>query len=140
MRIKALFIIPLACGLLLCSGPLFAHHGASAYDNSTMTKLTGTVTDFQFIQPHPLIFLDVKDANGNVQKWFVEMTAPNHLVHFGWNGHKLHPGDQITVTGHAAKNGNKTLNLSKIYNADGQEIPLGAAPAPPADSKAPSSY
>ena len=129
MRIKALLTVILVCDFLVGTGPLFAHHGASAYDNSTMTKLTGTVTDFQFIQPHPLIFLDVKDASGNVQKWFVEMTAPNHLVHFGWNGHKLHPGDQITVTGHAAKNGNKTLNLSKIYNADGKEIPLGAPAA-----------
>jgi Family of unknown function (DUF6152) len=74
--------------------------------------------------------------NGNVQKWFIEMTAPNHLVHFGWNGHKLHAGDEITVTDHAAKNGNKTLNLSKIYAANGQEIPLGA---PPADAKTQSS-
>jgi tRNA(Ile2) C34 agmatinyltransferase TiaS len=137
MRIKIFGALVIALGLLVSSGPLFAHHGASAYDNSTMTTLKGTVTDFQFIQPHPLIFLDVKDANGNVQKWFVEMTAPNHLVHFGWNGHKLHPGDEITVMGHVAKNGNKTLNLSKIYAADGQQIPLGA---PPADSKAPSSY
>jgi tRNA(Ile2) C34 agmatinyltransferase TiaS len=136
MSMKTLAVAVVAVGLLLSSGPLLAHHGASAYDNSTMTKLSGTVTDFQFIQPHPLIFLDVKDANGNVQKWFVEMTAPNHLVHYGWNGHKLHPGDEITVTGHVARNGNKTLNLSKIYRADGQEIPLGA---PPADAKTQSS-
>ena len=138
MRRKILAATAVTVGLLLSSVPLFAHHGASAYDNSTLTTLKGTVTDFQFIQPHPLIFLDVKDTNGSVQKWFIEMTAPNHLVHYGWNGHKLHPGDEITVAGHAAKNGNKTLNLSKIYAANGQEIPLGA---PPADSKAqPSSY
>jgi hypothetical protein len=136
---KMITVTAIALGLLVCSGSLFAHHGASAYDNTTLTTLKGTVTDFQFIQPHPLIFLDVKDASGNVQKYFVEMTAPNHLVHFGWNGHKLHPGDQITVTGHLAKNGNKTLNLSKIYAANGQEIPLGAAAAP-AGSNAPSSY
>jgi tRNA(Ile2) C34 agmatinyltransferase TiaS len=132
MRIRILTALVIASGLAFGAAPLFAHHGASAYDNSTMTTLKGTVTDFQFIQPHPLIFLDVKDASGNVQKWFVEMTAPNHLVHYGWNGHKLHPGDEITVVGHLAKNGNKTLNLSKIYAANGQEIPLGA---PPPDNK-----
>ena len=58
MSMKTLAVAVVAVGLLMTSGPLFAHHGASAYDNSAMTKLTGTVTDFQFIQPHPLIFLD----------------------------------------------------------------------------------
>jgi hypothetical protein len=95
-----------------------------------MTELTGTVTQFQFIQPHPLISLDAKDASGNVEKWSVEMTAPNHLVHYGWNSHKIHPGDVIKVTGHASKNGKKVLNLSKIYDANGKEIPLGAPAAP----------
>jgi hypothetical protein len=115
---------------LMVAGPVFAHHGSSAYDNSTLTTLTGTITDFQFIQPHPLIFLEVKDASGNVTKWFVEMTAPNHLVHYGWNGHKLHAGQVIKVSGHAAKNGNKVLNLNKIYDADGNLIPLGPPPPP----------
>ena len=107
------------------SVPVLAHHGAAAYDTSKMTTLTGTITDFQFIQPHPLIFLDVKGANGNVTKWFVEMTAPNHLVHYGWSGRKLHPGQVIKVEGNAAKNGNKVLNLRHIFDSDGKEIPLG---------------
>ena len=119
-------LLPLAL-LVLCAS-VFGHHGASAYDNSTLTTLTGTITDFQFIQPHPLIFLDVKDAGGTVTKWYVEMTAPNHLVHYGWNGHKLHAGQMIKVTGHVAKNGTKVLNLRQIYDADGKEIPLGPPP------------
>lgn len=117
-----LLLAPVAFAL---SAPVLAHHGAAAYDTSKLTTLTGTITEFQFIQPHPLIFLDVKDANGNVAKWFVEMTAPNHLVHYGWSGRKLHPGQVIKVQGNAAKNGNKVLNLRHIFDADGKEIPLG---------------
>jgi hypothetical protein len=94
-----------------------------------MVTLNGTVTDFKFIQPHPLIYLDAKDESGNVQQWFVEMTAPNHLVHYGWNSHKIHVGDVIKVMGHASKNGTKVLNLSKIYDASGKEIPLGPPPS-----------
>ena len=116
--------------LFALSVPVSAHHGGSAYDNSTLTTLTGTITDFQFIQPHPLIYLDVKDDNGNVTKWYVEMTAPNHLVHYGWNGRKLHAGQVIKVSGQAAKNGTKVLNLRHIYDADGTEIPLGPPPQP----------
>jgi hypothetical protein len=127
-----LLLTPFGCALALLafSVPVFAHHGASAYDNSTLTTLSGTITDFQFIQPHPLIYLDVKDSEGKVTKWFVEMTAPNHLVHYGWNGHKLHAGQAIKVTGHIAKNGTKVLNLRQIFGADGKEIPLGAPPPP----------
>jgi uncharacterized protein DUF6152 len=123
-------LLLVASALLAISAPALAHHGASAYDNSTLTTLSGTITDFQFIQPHPLIFLDVKDANGTVTKWYVEMTAPNHLVHYGWNGHKLHAGQTIKVTGHVAKNGTKVLNLRQIFDADGKEIPLGPPPQP----------
>jgi len=124
----ALIILSLA--LFAPAVPVSAHHGASAYDNSALTTLSGTITDFQFIQPHPLIFLDVKDANGNITKWFVEMTAPNHLIHYGWSGHKLHAGQMIKVSGQAAKNGTKVLNLRHIYDADGKEIPLGPPPPP----------
>lgn len=130
MRHKILPVLGLTIGLLMISAPLLAHHGGAAYDNTKVVTLKGTVTDFQFIQPHPLIALDVKDDQGNVTKWSVEMTAPNHLVHYGWNGHKLKPGDEIVVSGSAAKNGLKVLNLHKIAFADGQVIPLGPPPEP----------
>lgn len=125
---RALLVLPIAAFTL--SAPVWAHHGGAAYDTSRLTTLTGTITDFQFIQPHPLIFLDVKDAGGNVTKWFVEMTAPNHLVHYGWSGHKLHSGQVIKVEGNAAKNGIKVLNLRHIFDSDGKEIPLGPPPQP----------
>jgi uncharacterized protein DUF6152 len=116
--------------LFLLSVPMFAHHGGAAYDSSHPLTLKGAVTEFLFIQPHPLISLDVKDDQGNIVKWSVEMTAPNHLVHFGWSGKKLKPGDEITVTGLPAKNGLKVLNLRKISWANGEMIPLGPPPEP----------
>jgi hypothetical protein len=116
--------------LLLFSGSAVAHHGGSAYDAGHPLTVTGTVKEFQFIQPHPLITLEVKDDQGAVTEWSVEMTAPNHLVHYGWNGHKLKPGDQITVVGLPSKNGLKVLNLRKISWANGEVIPLGPPPEP----------
>jgi hypothetical protein len=119
-----------AASLFVFSGHAFAHHGGSAYDTSHPLTVTGTVKEFQFIQPHPLITLEVKDDQGAVTEWSVEMTAPNHLVHYGWNGHKLKPGDQITVVGLPSKNGLKVLNLRKISWANGEVIPLGPPPEP----------
>jgi hypothetical protein len=130
MRPKVLAALFLGIGLMLAASPMLAHHGGSAYDNSKMVTLTGTVTSFDFIQPHPIIGLDVKDESGKAVNWSIEMTSPNHLVRYGWNGHKLKPGDQIIVAGAAAKNGLKVLNLRKISWATGEVIPLGPPPEP----------
>jgi hypothetical protein len=129
MRHKGLALFSLAVGLLLLSRPMLAHHGSSAYDLSKEVTLTGKVSDFEFIQPHPIISLDVKDGS-SVVKWSIEMTSPNHLVRYGWNGHKLKPGDGVMVTGNVAKNGLKVLNLRKIAWSNGEEIPLGPPPEP----------
>ena len=50
---KYSFVLVLSLALVAFSAPVLAHHGASAYDNSTLTTLSGIITDFQFIQPHP---------------------------------------------------------------------------------------
>ncbi len=128
---KALLTIGFAgvCAFLF-SGPAFAHHGGAAYDSNHPMTLTGTVKAFQFIQPHPLITLEVKDSQGKTVEWSVEMTAPNHLVRYGWNGKRLKPGDEITVTGLPSKNGLKVLNLRKISYTNGEQIPLGPPPEP----------
>ena len=126
----------LVTGLCLCvclfllAGPTFAHHGGGAYDNANPLTLSGTVKEFHFIQPHPLISLEVKDDKGSVVEWSIEMTAPNHLVRYGWNGKRLKPGDEITVTGSPARNGLKVLNLRKISYTNGEVIPLGPPPEP----------
>ena len=116
--------------VLFFSVALFAHHGGGAYDAARPLTLTGTVKEFLFIQPHPLITLEAKDDQGVVTEWSVEMTAPNHLVRYGWNGKKLKPGDQIIVVGLPSKNGLKVLNLRKISWANGDVIPLGPPPEP----------
>ena len=130
MKLGLLAIVFAAACLLVCPKSEYAHHGGSAYDAAHPLTVTGTVKDFQFIQPHPLITLEVKDEQGAVTEWSVEMTAPNHLVHYGWNGKKLKPGDQITVVGLPSKNGLKVLNLRKISWANGEVIPLGPPPEP----------
>ena len=130
MRNALLAAIFVAVCLLLYSGPALAHHGGGAYDQAHPVTMTGTVKEFLFIQPHPLITLAVKDDQGSVTEWYVEMTAPNHLVHYGWTGKKLKPGDQITIVGLPSKNGLKVLNLRKISWANGEVIPLGPPPEP----------
>jgi hypothetical protein len=112
--------------VLMVSVSAFAHHGAAAYETSKQTTLTGTVTAFQFVNPHVLISVDVKDAaTGKIEKWQGELTSPNRLSRAGWTKSSLKPGDQITIIGGTSKTGLPTMWINKVIK-DGQEISQGA--------------
>jgi hypothetical protein len=111
-------------GILFASGPLWAHHGEANYDTEKVVSAKGTVTNFQFINPHVQIFLDVKNQKGEIEKWICEARSPTMLVRIGaWDKSTLKPGDVITVSGHRARNGSYVLRLQKIVLADGRELP-----------------
>ena len=109
-------------GLLLAL-PLFAHHGDAGYDTSKMVSVKGTVTDYQFINPHVEISLDVKGEDGSAESWQAEMNGPSILARAsGWNKNTLKPGQEIIVEGHRAKNGLKVIRVEKVSLPDGTEL------------------
>lgn len=111
----------------LFAGPLFAHHGAAAYDTSQTTTLKGTVVEFDFINPHCQLFVDVPDESGKVVKWDGEFTNPGTLHRRGWTKEMFKPGDPITLIGNRAKNGATALRVLKLEMSDGKVITaLGA--------------
>lgn len=112
--------------VLMIASPVFAHHGTAAYDTTQTITVNGTVTDFEFGNPHVLIFFDVT-GNKGVEKWEGELTSPNHLARSGWTKHTFKPGDQVTFSGLRAKSGATTLWITKIVGADGREIALSPA-------------
>jgi hypothetical protein len=121
MKSRGFLFFALALGLLIVSAPAFAHHGASAYDTKKLTTLKGTVTDFQFMNPHSEIFLDVKNADGKVEKWSAEAASMVTMSRLGWTKTLFKPGDQITIVGNRARNGSPTMRLSKVVLANGKE-------------------
>jgi hypothetical protein len=80
-------------GLLMVCGPVFAHHGTNAeYDSTRPITLKGTVTEFEFANPHAQIYFDVKDDAGNVMHWACETGSPGRLIRTGWTRNALLPG------------------------------------------------
>jgi hypothetical protein len=115
----------LASFAFLFSMSAFAHHGNAAYDTSKMTTVTGTVTNFQFVNPHVLIAMDVKDpSSGEVVKWQGELTSPNHLERAGWTKSTIKLGDEVTMSGSALKSGTPAMQIRKI-SKNGAPIPTG---------------
>ncbi|HVS87051.1 MAG TPA: DUF6152 family protein [Candidatus Acidoferrum sp.] len=125
MRVKPFVLFAIVVGLLAVSSSTFAHHGTANYDMTKVVTLKGTVTDFQFINPHTLILFDVKNEKGIVEHWQAEATSPNHLVRAGWTKNIVKSGDEITISGFRAKNGSTVMRFQKMVLANGQEITEG---------------
>ncbi len=127
MNVKLSALCVLTTWIFLISAPIFAHHGASAYDSKKLTTLKGTVTEFQFVNPHSEIYFDVTDASGKVQKWVAEAVSVASLSRYGWTKNTFKPGDQITIMGNLAKNGSYTMRLSKIVLPSGKVLSVERA-------------
>ena len=123
MRHAVISVLLLGVSLLTLSEPLSAHHGSAVYDMENMTTVKGTVTEFQFSNPHAQILFDVKDDKGNVEKWVGETNSATALYRLGWKKDTLKPGDQVTVVGWRSKNGTATMHLHKLMLA-GRELPM----------------
>ncbi|HEV3329382.1 MAG TPA: DUF6152 family protein [Bryobacteraceae bacterium] len=111
--------------LAVTAGLLLAHHGQAGYNTTGPVTVSGTVVDFQFVNPHCIVSLDAKDEHGELQKWQGELTSPNHLLRAGWASDSLKPGDKITITGFRAKSGANSVWITKTV-VNGEELKTAA--------------
>ena len=109
-------------GLLAVSVPMFAHHAWNGYDMANVTTVKGTVTKFDWGNPHVWISLDVKNDKADTEKWNVGGPSPSRMAGTGWDKDTLKPGDQITAVGHRISDGTNYLRLTKVVLADGREL------------------
>jgi Family of unknown function (DUF6152) len=78
--------------------PALAHHSTAAFDTGRVIKITGTVTQFRWINPHASFKVDgVSEGDEPDGLWTVEMTAPNVLINQGWTRNALKVGDKVTI-------------------------------------------
>ena len=119
--ISRLQILALAVGIAAAATPLFAHHSWPVDTNREVT-VKGTVTGYNWTNPHVMIGLNVQGANGAVEKWDVGGPSTARMSGNGWDNRTLKPGDVITAMGYQFSDGQKILRLQKIVMADGKEM------------------
>jgi hypothetical protein len=127
MRIGLLVIV-----VLLAATSALAHHSNSAFQGDKVIVLTGTVTQWKWMNPHTWIFLSVDDGRGGKVEWQIEGRTPGQLIRQGWSKTTLKVGDTITVDFSPAKDGSHTGLLTRVTLADGtalRQTPIGQAPA-----------
>ena len=133
----AVFVMSLLAG----TNSLVARHSFSMFDTTKTTTLSGTVTSFEWTNPHAYIEIDVPDTRGGAAKhWSVEMGSPSILQQSGWKFKDLKFGDKVTVSISPLRNGDPGGLLVQAKLPDGRVLGNGpgrgpttpAAPAAPA--------
>jgi hypothetical protein len=122
VRMKAISAFALAAGLLSASMPLFAHHGTAVFDTDKTLTLKGSVTEWDWSNPHCLLQFDVKNESGQMVHWIAETQNPANMVYAGWGKASFKPGDEVSVTLMPTKNGLPYGRINQVVLANGKTL------------------
>jgi hypothetical protein len=128
MRREVLSFLIVALGIFLVPNPTSAHHGVGHYDMKKTIVLTGTITAFDWGNPHCLVHLDVMDDSGHFRHWTLEMSSTLAMSRRGWDKGTLKRGDQVIAETHPAQNGiplgiSSGPEFALKFVVNGREIP-----------------
>ncbi len=118
----------LAAILLGGLGVANAHHSFAMFDHVNRVTLTGTVSEFQWTNPHVFIEIDVPDGKGAIRHYSIECASPNVLMRIGWKYSDVKQGDKVTLLVNPLKNGDPGGMLETATLADGRTMSDGNPP------------
>ena len=115
-----------ACGLAaaVAALPAAAHHSFAMFDQKKVMTLDGTVTQFQWTNPHSFIEMEVP-GKGKASHWSIELNSPNNLKRQGWTRAAIKPGDKITLRMNPLRNGDLGGLFLDLKKADGKVLDSG---------------
>ena len=135
MRSKLVLGCLCAAMLLATTLPLLAHHSfASEYDSSKILVLKGKMTNFEWVNPHSWIYVEVTNDDGSKTIWKGETPPVNALYRYGWTKpmveEMVKKGEEVSLRGQAARDGSHHVFAMGVTRADGKTV-LGLNGAPP---------
>ena len=140
VRHKLLPYVAVLAGVCLGAVPAaLAHHSQSEFDLRSEVTVEGTVTKLEWKSPHARLYVDVKDENGAVVNWNLELPSPNTLMRRGWKRDSLKAGDYVKVTAAPARNFPAIAIATSIKDGDDKALFTGTTPVyePKAESSTP---
>ena len=121
---KSRLVLALGIVLLVAAVVGLSAHHSWPVDNSKLVTVKGTVMEFAWENPHPMITLEVKTDDGKLEKWQVGGPAITRMEANGWKKDTVKPGDVITGIGYQFSDGQKIVRLERIIFADGKQMNL----------------
>jgi Family of unknown function (DUF6152) len=89
---------------VLGAAPAFAHHGFNVeFDSSKCFDLKGTLTTVTWENPHAYFDMDVKNPDGKMVSWHLEMVTPNALKRTGTTKEDFISNIGKTINAHACQ-------------------------------------
>ncbi len=110
-----------ALALLMLQTPLSAHHSWPV-SRQRLVTVKGTVTNFDWKNPHPMMTVEVRTEDGGIETWQIGGPAINRMEAHGWTKSTVKPGDTITGIGYQFSDGQKIVRLERVILADGKEL------------------
>jgi Family of unknown function (DUF6152) len=110
--------------------PMLAHHSFTMFDTSKQITLTGTVTSFEWTNPHAYIEIDAVEPDGAAKHWSIELGSPSILLKSGWKYNSLKKGDKTTLIISPLKNGQAGGFLNQATLPDGRVVGNGPGRGP----------
>lgn len=98
--------------------PAHSHHSFAMFDKTKETWLEGTVSEFQWSNPHTFIQLVVPGRDRAVE-WSLEGGSPNILSRNGWRRTSLKPGDKVRVLIYPLRSGQPGGSFLEVHRQDG---------------------
>ena len=123
--LKALRVVAVTAAML--AQPALAHHSFALFDHQNQVTVSGTVTKFDWTNPHVFIYLEVADGAATKQ-YTVECASPNVLTRVGWKYSDIKKGDKVTLLINPLRNGQPGGMLEKATLADGRVLGDGNPP------------
>jgi hypothetical protein len=115
------FSVLIALGFLVAT-PSSAHHSAAMFDDQVVLTLTGTVTKFDYVNPHSWLYVDVENDDGSTTEWGFELDAPPRLRRIGISPNFWQTGDAVTVKTNPLKDGRPAGHLVGAVKAGGRDF------------------
>jgi len=119
MKIRHVFSVPV---LMVAATAALAHHSGAMFDAAHEQTLVGTITEFNWVNPHSSFKVNVKGADGAEVVWAIEMNAPQNLVRQGWKRSTLKNGDKVSVVVHPLRDGKPGGSFVAITLPDGTKL------------------
>ena len=119
---KAVLITGFVAFTLLSAVATLSAHHQWPVSRDRLVTVKGTVTDFVWANPHPMITVEVKTNDGKVEKWSIGGPAINRMEASGWSRTTVKPGDVIVGVGYQFADGQKIVRHERVTLADGKEM------------------
>jgi len=129
---------PLVLAGSCLAAPALAHHSPIIFDTDSVIVIEGRITRFDWMNPHTYIFVETRNAAGDVQEWQLESDATPILSRNGWSADSLVPGEHVAVRANPDRNAARAhaLLISLEKDDGGILTPTAGNPnAPPAQAR-----